>query len=55
MNKVRMTLRVIPSLDEKLKEIARDTGRRRNDLIVHACWQLVHAMKNGYLWIKEDK
>lgn len=55
MNKIRMTLRVIPSLDEKLKEIARDTGRRRNDLIVHACWQLVYAMKNGYLWVKEDK
>lgn len=45
MEKVRMTLRIVPTLNEKLESIANQTGKSKNSLIVDACWEFIKKQK----------
>ena len=45
MEKVRMTLRIVPTLNEKLESIANQTGKSKNSLILDACWEFIKKQK----------
>ncbi|WAW15247.1 toxin-antitoxin system HicB family antitoxin [Peptostreptococcus equinus] len=41
MEKVRMTIRVVPKLDEKISKTAKETGKSKNAVIIDACWDFI--------------
>ena len=45
MEKIRMTVRLVPELEKKLNEMSQETGQSKNSLIVSACWEFVMAFK----------
>ncbi len=44
MEKIRMTLRLVKNLNDRLNIMSKKLGRSKNDLIVTACWELVEEM-----------
>lgn len=44
MEKTRMTIRLVESLNNELERISKGTGRSKNDLIVAACWEFLEEM-----------
>ena len=45
MDKIRMTIRLVPALDKYISEIASDRGICKNTIITEACWKFVEKMK----------
>lgn len=47
MNKVRMTIRLVPKLNNQLKKASEELGKSKNSLIVDACWKFVQKYNNS--------
>lgn len=45
MEKIRMTIRLVPELNREVKNIAERQGKSKNSIIIDACWAFVKKMK----------
>lgn len=47
MEKIRMTIRVVPELDRKIKAFAEENGISKNAVILEACRDFLQKKKCG--------
>ncbi|MDI0267897.1 hypothetical protein QIW52_18045 [Clostridioides difficile] len=45
MEKIRMTIRLVPKLNQDVQNIAKKRGKSKNSIIVDACWEFVEKIK----------
>ncbi|CDW17235.1 Arc-like repressor [Clostridium phage phiCDHM19] len=45
MEKVRMTVRLVPKLNQYVQNIAKECGKSKNSIIVDACWEFIEKIK----------
>ncbi|AXU64253.1 hypothetical protein ACTPDT_05050 [Clostridioides difficile] len=45
MEKVRMTVRLVPKLNQDVQKIAKKCGKSKNSIIIDACWDFVEKIK----------
>ena len=46
MKKIRMTIRIVPMINEKLEEISANTGKSKNSIIIDACLEFIKKYNN---------
>ena len=45
MEQVRMTVRLVPKLNQYVQNIAKECGKIKNSIIVDACWEFIEKIK----------
>ncbi|ENY8858826.1 TPA: hypothetical protein ACMU4L_003479 [Clostridioides difficile] len=45
MEKIRMTVRLVPKLNQYVQNIAKECGKSKNSIIVDACWEFIEKIK----------
>ncbi|MCC0627446.1 ribbon-helix-helix domain-containing protein [Clostridioides difficile] len=45
MEKIRMTIRLVPKLNQDVQNIAKICGKSKNSIIIDACWDFVEKIK----------
>ncbi|MFN1843245.1 hypothetical protein ACK2FW_09465 [Clostridioides difficile] len=45
MEKIRMTVRLVPKLNHYVQNVAKEYGKSKNSIIVDACWDFIEKIK----------
>lgn len=45
MEKIRMTIRIVPELSKAIERSAKEQGKSKNAIIIDACWSFIEKTK----------